>query len=335
VQATAVDWEIPSLIPSAAVVMFTGLPGIGKSTVLADLIARVTTGANAPASDSPMRAGACIVLCREDDRATTIVPRLAAAGADLERVVFVDQVRIPQTGDTRELRLPFDVAAIERAVIQERARWVVIDPLSDYLVNVDTNSEHDVRRALLPLVRLAQDHRVTVIFVQHMTKRDHSTALLRGVGSIAFGAVVRAAVLVDMTEAGLVMRSVKSNLGPKAPPLGFDLVGEPGQPAARVVWRTVNAAPVEKETAVDRAKTFLLEHVTVDGVLAREINARARALGIGMTNLRAAKALLGVVSVPPGGPTARWVLPTNHANDAAPNGARRVDVMTAPSSEAR
>ena len=57
----------------------------------------------------------------------------------------------------RPLTLPDDLSAIGKKILATGARLLVIDPLSAALSgSVDSYKDHDVRRALSPLARLAE-----------------------------------------------------------------------------------------------------------------------------------------------------------------------------------
>ena len=75
-------------IPQGAVSLVAGREGVGKSTVVADLVARITKG-TLPGEhfDKPKTV---IICATEDSWKQTINPRLVAAGADLSRVIRVD-----------------------------------------------------------------------------------------------------------------------------------------------------------------------------------------------------------------------------------------------------
>ena len=70
-----------------------GEPGTGKSQLSIAMIAIVTTGGEWPCAEGQAPLGSVIILSAEDGAADTIVPRLMAAGADLERVHVVSAVR--------------------------------------------------------------------------------------------------------------------------------------------------------------------------------------------------------------------------------------------------
>src|SRR5439155_23169534 len=92
VPPVALQWLWHPWIPSGKVTVLDGDPGLGKSSLLLDLAARVTRGLAMPdggpvALPSPpagiRAAGDVTLLTAEDSLADTVRPRLEAAGADL------------------------------------------------------------------------------------------------------------------------------------------------------------------------------------------------------------------------------------------------------------
>jgi len=93
-----IEWAWQGRIPFGAVTLLVGEPGLGKSTVLVDICARLTRGQLE--GDACGRPVGVIVASAEDHRSATIVPRLTAAGADLARAHFIDMnARIGMTGE--------------------------------------------------------------------------------------------------------------------------------------------------------------------------------------------------------------------------------------------
>jgi hypothetical protein len=82
-----VEWLWPRRVPLGKLTIFAGPGGLGKTFVCTDMIARVTQGDAWPDSPgAPNPVGSSLFVTTEDDPADTIVPRLIAAGADLNRV---------------------------------------------------------------------------------------------------------------------------------------------------------------------------------------------------------------------------------------------------------
>ena len=80
---------------------------------------------------------------------------------------------------------------------------------------LDTHKDHDVRRALEPLVRLADATGVVIIGNAHFNKSQSGDPMSKVTGSAAFGAVVRsihAFAWDDEKDQGVVSLA-KSNLG--------------------------------------------------------------------------------------------------------------------------
>jgi len=90
IEAKPVRWIWPNRIPAGALTVIDGNPGVGKSTLLAELIAHVTTGKSWP-DGAPCHSVGRVLLCTgEDDPAPTLKPRLLAAGADTSKVQILE-----------------------------------------------------------------------------------------------------------------------------------------------------------------------------------------------------------------------------------------------------
>ncbi len=237
VQLERLNWLSRGRLAHGKITLLEGDPGLGKSTMLADWIARVTTGAALPDGEAVAPAGV-VLLSAEDGLGDTIRPRLEAAGADLSRVLAL--TGIPEEDTDRLPAIPDDLLPIEDAVRHVGAVLLVIDPVMAYLGNtVNAYRDHDVRRALAPLAALAERTGVAVVLVRHLTKTMGGSPLYRGNGSIAFMATARFGLLVaadpDNPEQRVLATS-KCNLARSPATLAYRLDGVPGTDVARVVW---------------------------------------------------------------------------------------------------
>src|SRR5689334_4378705 len=190
IESRPVEWIWKNRIPRSMLTLLEGDPATGKSTLLLDLVARVSRGWNMPGPNAALlggnQPGMVILLSAEDDPASVIRPRLEAAGADLDRVVILS-VPTLDGGDREVAITDDDIARIEAVALSEGAVLVVVDPLTAYLTDsTDTNSDHSVRRALVKLKGLAERTGCAVVCVRHWRKSASETALYRGGGSIAF-----------------------------------------------------------------------------------------------------------------------------------------------------
>src|SRR5438128_540885 len=81
VEPAPVRWLWPGYIPLGKLTVLDGDPALGKSTLLLDLAARVSTGAPMPDGSPGLHAPVCL-LSAEDALADTIRPRLVAPDPD-------------------------------------------------------------------------------------------------------------------------------------------------------------------------------------------------------------------------------------------------------------
>jgi hypothetical protein len=336
VRPEPVSWLWPDYVPLGKVITLDGDPGLGKSALTLDLAARVTRGDSMPNGsrgdlDGP---GNVVLLCGEDGLADTIRPRLEAAGADVDRVVSFVSVR--EGIDRRLVTLPTDCERLARTIMEEAARLVIIDPLMAYLdASVNAHRDQDVRRALAPLVRMAEELDTAILVVRHLTKNSDVGALYRGSGTIAIVGVARSGLLVaadpdDATSTRRVFASLKPNLARKASSLIYHMEAATVGPddaisSVRVMWdgathhtaESLLAARTggpesEPRHAVAEAQAFLEEALAGGPVAVLTLVALAEEQGVRESALRRAKRALGVVALRSGkadGLVWRWALP--------------------------
>lgn len=247
-----VRWLWPGRLPMGKLVVLDGDPSVGKSTLLLDIAARLTTGQPMPGETKTQVAPADVVLlAHEDGLADTIRPRLQAAGADVTRVHHLDAVPVYDNDGrpvgSRLPMIPDDVAAIEQLVTDTGAALVIVDVLSAHLPGwVQMYKDQDMRRALGPLGEMAARHGTCIVLVRHPPKsqRGNGDAIAAGGGSIAIIGVARLGLLaaVDPDDAAgerRVLAVSKANLGPTAPSLAFGIASSPAGRAgtvSRIEW---------------------------------------------------------------------------------------------------
>jgi hypothetical protein len=326
IQRERVEWLWPNRIPLGAVSLTVGDPGLGKSMLTCWLAARLSReGKNS------------ILATAEDSLAAVVRPRLEAAGADLDRVTFVHML---DEGGEDGLCLPDDIDELEKAVAEEAAVFVSIDPLTAHLpAEVNSWRDQSIRLALAPLHRMAERQRCAVNVIVHLNKSVSTEPLRRVGGSIGIPAAARSALLLARDpddpdgEEGTtrVLAQVKTNYGVEAPSLRFGIESvllpasdtSPDVETARLVelgecehrGETLLASrgdPDQQSAAAD-AEEFLLAELDPDDRPAKEMKRAARDAGIHERTLERAKAKLKVKSYRKGGIGAEgvwyWHLP--------------------------
>lgn len=243
----AVSWIWEGWLARGKLHILAGPPGEGKTTIALDAMATITGGGRWP-DGSPCERGDVLIWSGEDDPADTLVPRLTAMGANLERVHFVRGMTI---GGKPE---PFDpardmVALAAQAAEVGNVRLLVVDPIVS-AVAADSHKNGEVRRSLQPVVDLAAALGCAVLGISHFSKgtagRD---PVERVTGSLAFGALPRVVlcsvkVKVDTSDGGgdrRILARAKSNIGPDGGGFEYridqvELPGYPGVRASRVTW---------------------------------------------------------------------------------------------------
>jgi len=341
VRPQPVRWLWPGRVPLGKLTILDGDPGLGKSLLTLDLVARVSTGREMPdGSRGDLEGPAGVVLLSaEDDPADTIRPRLDVAGGDPARVAVlqaVDEVEVADDGGERRRERGVTLADIEplRQAIQETgARLVVIDPVMAHVGKADSHRDAEVRGLLRPLAELAQETGAAILIVRHLNKSAGGNPLYRGGGSIAWIGAARSGLLVapdpdDETGQRKVLAVTKSNLAQPAPALAYTIeavVHEGAGFVPRVCWhgesahtaRSLLAQPTEdgERSALEEAKAFLLDLLGAGPVEADRVHREARAAGIADVTLRRAKALLGVRSAKTTwGGCWQWALPESRTN---------------------
>jgi hypothetical protein len=171
--------------------------------------------------------GNAIWFTAEDDINDTVVPRLAAAGANLDKVHIVGMSKNPN-GSRRTFNLITDLPILEQKINEiGDVVLVIVDPVSAYVGvgNLNNSSTTDVRGMLAPLTRLAEEKKISIIGIMHFNKKsDVTNAMLRIADSLAYVAAARHVyVVVDDPEndKGRLFVKAKNNLAPDKHALRF------------------------------------------------------------------------------------------------------------------
>src|SRR5262249_9830922 len=151
-QMRDVQWIWPNRFAIGKLGVVAGLPDEGKGQILCYIAARITnkTDKQWPCNEGIAPDGNVILLTAEDDPSDTVVPRLNAARADLDRAHIVKMVR-NEKGGSRMFSLVTDLELLRRKVVEVgNVVAIEIDPISAYLgpKKMDSFRTTDVRAVL-------------------------------------------------------------------------------------------------------------------------------------------------------------------------------------------
>lgn len=226
VKQEIVPWLWKGRIPLGCLTILDGDPGVGKTTIVLDLMARLSQGLPMPFEQQAAEPANSLVVSVEDSISYTIVPRLQEAGADMGRVAVLIDFPL----------LPSGLEKLKATVKETRAKLVMVDPgLAMFDSTINSAVDADTRRVVGGLAALAADCECAVVFVRHLNKTRDSQAMYRGGGSIAISAAARSCLLAKFPRGKSaklpVLASYKSSLSLKPPTCAYEIVGNPNDPA--------------------------------------------------------------------------------------------------------
>jgi hypothetical protein len=314
----SIEWLWPGRIARGKHTAVAGEPGDGKSQLSVYVAATISKRREWPCNEGRAPGGNVIILNAEDGVDDTIVPRLIAAGADLDRVHIVRAVVQTDGNGRRTFNLQADLALLEQEIRRiGDVVLVIIDPISSYMGKTDSHKNSEVRGALEPLSEMAERLKVGILSITHFSKAgsgNTNKALHRFIGSIAFVGAPRAAfaAIEDADNEGrMLLLHAKNNMAPKAQGLAYRLLQTivcDNIVASYVHWedtpvtisadQALGAAEEEpgKRGAQEEAEEFLQENLSKGAVAVKDMEEHARALGISPRTLARARKKLGVVA---------------------------------------
>ena len=292
VELTPVEWLWKPYLPFGKLSVLQGNPGEGKTYFAMHLAAACTNGKLLPNMER-MEPFNVIYQTAEDGLGDTVKPRLIEAGADLDRVLVIDD---------SDVQLTLSDERIEKAIVENNARLVIIDPIQAYLgADVDMNRANEVRPIFMRLGQVAQRTGCAILLIGHLNKAAGMQSLQRGLGSIDIAAAVRSVMFIGKLRHDPTMRILtheKSSLAPPGVSLAFSLGDEGG-----FRWvgeyditadEMLSGIEPQRETKTQQAKDLICALLAGGKqVLSEDIDKAALERGIPGRTVRDAKRELG------------------------------------------
>ncbi|MFR5962433.1 MAG: AAA family ATPase [Coprococcus phoceensis] len=286
IEQTSVDWLWFPYIPFGKLTIIQGNPGEGKTYFAMMLTAACTNRKMFPNMED-IEPFNVIYQTAEDGMGDTIKPRLVEAGADLSRVMVID--------DTEEA-LTLSDDRIEKAVRQNQVRLVIIDPVQAFIgADVDMNRANEVRPVFRKLGMIAEKTGCAIVLIGHLNKSSGTQSTYRGLGSIDIMAAVRSLIFIGKVRKDPTTRVLiheKSSLAPPGETMAFKLGDEED-------FRWVGAYEISAdelldgkegkatETKLERGRKLIMELLADKKEISiRELDEKAKEQGISGRTMR-------------------------------------------------
>jgi putative DNA primase/helicase len=306
--------------------LLAGAPGTGKTTIAltwAAILSRGTVWPGHVDGEDLAPCGDVIIWSAEDSVEDTIVPRLMAAGADLDRIHIIEGRPDPNDA-TGKKKLPFDPSSqadLDRLglalTMVEKPIAIILDPIMATMkAGSDSHKSGDVRAGLDPIVQLAEHYDLAAIGITHFSKNSQGHAPIdRVLASVAFTAVPRMVFgCIEVAgKPGLCrITRVKTNIAPVGGGFEYSLCqmfvehGDKRIEAQRVDWSAeplvgspsqlmaVELPADDRQQRQDDAKDWLRDFLLAGPVLQKEIREAVEANGHSWRTIERAKRDLGI-----------------------------------------
>jgi AAA domain len=195
-------------LPVAELTMMVGKRGVGKSTVAADVAAKLTTGHLAGNFlGRPQR----VLYSLTEDSESTFKARFLAADGDPGRLHVLDVVHGESDGSP--FLVDADLDQLRAAIAELRPALVVLDALNSSL-DGQQNENSNIRPQLEKLKALAHRTSTAILGIGHFRKSTAGAEPLDSIGGAgAYGQVIRQALgcARDEEAGGCALSVIKSN----------------------------------------------------------------------------------------------------------------------------
>lgn len=218
VESKEIAWLWYPFIPYGKLTIIQGDPGEGKTTLVLNIAAVLSKGQGLDEHMKPEQPLHIIYQTAEDGLADTVKPRLEKAQADCNNIFVIDET---------DVSLSMLDERIEQAILKEKAKLMILDPIQAYLgAKMDMNRANEARDMTKHLGQVAERTGCAIVLIGHMNKNAGGKVAYRGMGSIDFFAVARSVLLVGRVkgqENRRAMIQIKNNLAERGHAKSFVL----------------------------------------------------------------------------------------------------------------
>lgn len=264
--AQPIEWLWKGRMVRGGLNLIVGDEGVGKSTFIAWLLARITRGKlNGYLKESPSTVA---VIGNEDSWEKAWVPRLYCAGVAQKRLFVISK------SDMGQVNVYDDLNDLAKVLVKKKISVVYFDQLIDNFGDGDIYKTSDVRKILTPLNRMAMEYDISLIATLHPNKQRADSFRQKVPGS--FLQVPRAALYLGHhpeDEHSRVLVVAKSNYGLKGKGLEFRIIPQTIRPNGRGIETTkaIDVEPIDMSFE-ELIGTHKVKASPVVGQVARKIH---------------------------------------------------------------
>ena len=215
IQEKDAEWLIPGYIPKGSITLLAGDGGTGKTFIWCNLVAAVTTGEKSILEqDIPFPSDGqgkdVLFFSSEDSAAVILRRRLRKAGADADRVQFVDM------SDPDFDSIKFNSPELANIIDACKPALCVFDPIQSFIpADVNMSSRNAMRQCLSPLASMGEKYGTSFLIVLHTNKKQNVSGRTRIADSADIWDASRSVLMTGYTEnrETMYLSHEKSNYG--------------------------------------------------------------------------------------------------------------------------
>lgn len=295
------EWLVPGYIPRYGITTLGGEGGTGKTSIICNITAAITTG-NYPffmdGVDIPFKGepGKVLFFSAEDSWEYVLARRLKNNGADMNKIKYL------APSDPNFVDLNLNAPMLEDFIKAERPELVIFDPIQSFIPpNLKMGDRNAMRKCFTPLLGYGEVYKTTFIIVVHVNKQSGVYGRKRIADSSDIWDSSRSVLLLGETQKNGIryMSQEKSNYGKLGDTVLYSLK-DGGIPVFKAYTNKkdrdfvlADAREKSNRPKLDDAKEFILDTLQEQKQIAtKELDELAAACGISAHSMKDAKAAL-------------------------------------------
>ena len=278
-----------------SVTLLAGDSGLGKSQIALEVIRSMTGNGGLPDDKGQViEAGRVMYVSFEDG--PVLGYRLTRAGIDRSKVARVSGPR-DEHGNPTAFRVQ-DIESLRENIAEAGdIRLLIIDPWANLLIDDNPNSSEAQLAALEPLLRLAEQDRITVLIICHIRKSREGAAKDWVAGNKALTNNVRSGIMASRLDDGTcTLHHFKSNWSREALALSYQIDSDDNdEPLFNWLGESKvsldDLARPRKLTKEEECRTWLRDHAfrSEPEIRSKDLEEDAKAEGFSSRTLERAK----------------------------------------------